>query len=135
MAITALAVMAFLVDTYVSNETPHVKRAEFVVKIRSTSRYGKILVTRGGFTLYTYQSDTKNHSNCMAFCLQMWPPLVVPAGDTPAGKDVTGLGTITRSNGVRQVTYRGLPLYSYVLDHVPGRVDGEGDGWSVIQLH
>ena len=51
MAITALAVMAFLVDTYVSNETPHVKRAEFVVKIRSTSRYGKILVTRGGFQI------------------------------------------------------------------------------------
>lgn len=46
-----------------------------------------------------------------------------------------GLGTIIRSNGERQVTYEGTPLYRCVLDHVPGRIEGEGDGWSVVQLH
>jgi predicted lipoprotein with Yx(FWY)xxD motif len=132
--LAALAVTAVFVGTVKFSSNPHVKKAQDVVKVHATAQYGKILVTRGGFTLYTYQLDTKNHSNCYAFCLQMWPPLVVPTGDVPTGDDVTGLGTITRSNGERQVTYEGMPLYGYVLDHVPGRTAGEGDGWSVVRL-
>ena len=132
--LVALAITAVLIGTFESKGTSNAKQSEIVVKVHSTSRYGRILVTKGGFTLYTYQLDTKNHSNCTTFCLQMWPPLVVSPGDVPTGDDVTGLGAITRSNGERQVTYDGMPLYSYVLDHVPGRTVGEGDGWSVVRI-
>lgn len=135
IAVTAaLAVTALVIGARAMTEGPYLKKTEIVVKIHATSRYGKILVTQGGFTLYTYQLDTKNHSNCTTFCLQMWPPLVVSSGDAPTGAGITGLGTITRSNGERQVTYEGMPLYSYVLDHVPGRIVGEGDEWSVVRI-
>jgi predicted lipoprotein with Yx(FWY)xxD motif len=91
-------------------------------------------VTPEGFTVYTYQFDTKDHSNCYAFCLHLWPPLVVSNGARPIGPGVSSLGAITRSNGQRQVTYEGKPLYIFVFDHVPGRISGEGDGWSVVQI-
>ncbi|MFY9782896.1 MAG: hypothetical protein WAK12_05115 [Acidimicrobiales bacterium] len=130
----AAIVAALLGGTYLFKGAPGTKRIDVVVKIHLTSRYGKILVTPRGFTIYTYQLDTKNHSNCTAFCLQVWPPLVVPSGLLPIGRDVSGLSAITRSNGERQVTFEGKPLYTYVLDHVPGRISGEGDFWSVVRL-
>ncbi len=99
-----------------------------------TQRYGDILVTRGGFTLYTYDLDTRNDSNCIAFCLQIWPPLVVPSGVVPSGDAVSHLGTFTRTGGQLQVTYRGMPLYIFAFDHVPGRISGVGNGWSVVRI-
>jgi predicted lipoprotein with Yx(FWY)xxD motif len=109
-------------------------KTEEVVKIHLTNRYGKILVTPAGYTIYTYNLDTKNHSNCYAFCLHLWPPLVVSNGVQPVGHGVSNLGAITRSGGLRQVTYKGKPLYIFVFDHIPGRISGEGNGWSVVHI-
>ena len=40
---------------------------------------------------------------------------------------VTGtLGTITRSNGTKQATWNGHPLYTYVADTAPGMAKGNG---------
>jgi hypothetical protein len=36
------------------------------------------------------------------------------------------LGTITRSGGTKQVTYKGHPLYYYSADSGPGTTTGEG---------
>jgi hypothetical protein len=36
------------------------------------------------------------------------------------------LGTITRSDGTKQVTYKGHPLYYYVGDTAPGMTNGNG---------
>jgi len=50
--------------------------------------------------------------------LKFWP--IVP-GPATAGTGVTGtLGVIT-TNGVKQATYDGHPLYTYVGDTAPGR--------------
>jgi predicted lipoprotein with Yx(FWY)xxD motif len=127
-------IIALLVGTHLFTSSPSSEKAQVVVKTHSTTRFGKILVTRGGFTVYTYNLDKRNHSNCYAFCLQVWPPLIVSSGLHPIGHGVSGLGAITRSNGQRQVTYEGKPLYVFALDHVPGRISGEGNGWSVVKL-
>ena len=46
-------------------------------------------------------------------------------GPVTAGSGVTGhLGTITRSNGTKQATWNGHPLYTYIGDHGPGTAAG-----------
>jgi len=66
-------------------------KARVVARIHKTSKYGKILVTTRGMTLYTYASDTRAHSNCNGACLAIWPPLTVPKGIKPVAKGVRGL--------------------------------------------
>lgn len=131
----AVVVAGLSIISYARHNDVTAKRPDVVVKILETSRYGDILVTRSGYALYTYSEDTKDHSNCIAFCLQIWPPFVVANGIIPAGDDVAGLGTFIRDGGEHQVTYHGKPLYFFAYDHFPGRTSGEGNGWSVVQLN
>ena len=104
------------------------------VKVANTS-LGKVLFTTTGMALYTYGSDTKNHSNCNGSCLAAWPALTVAKGLTPTGNGVRGLGVMVRSNGERQVTWNGRPLYRFVSDP-KGKVTGNGvGGFAVARLN
>jgi hypothetical protein len=48
-------------------------------------------------------------------------------GPVSAGLGMTGtLSTITRSNGVKQATYDGHPLYTFAGDSAPGQAKGNG---------
>jgi predicted lipoprotein with Yx(FWY)xxD motif len=73
--------------------------------------------------LYWFVPDTATKSACAASCLKYWP--LVP-GPATAGTGIHGpLGMIT-TDGVKQVTYRGHPLYTYVADTSPGTDKGNG---------
>lgn len=94
----------------------------------STSpKYGKILVTTSGRTLYLLTADTASKSACTGYCTSVWPPLTT-TGTPQAGNGAKGtlLGTITRSDGTKQVTYDGHPLYRFANDTAAGQVNGEG---------
>jgi predicted lipoprotein with Yx(FWY)xxD motif len=93
----------------------------------SNSSLGSILVNSGGRTLYLFKADSGTTSACSGACATAWPPLLATVNPT-AGKGLTAskLGTITRSNGTRQVTYNGHPLYTFVKDKKPGDVTGQG---------
>ena len=43
------------------------------------------------------------------------------------------MGTITRSDGTLQVTYKGLPLYLFHKDANPGDTKGNYTGWSLVK--
>jgi predicted lipoprotein with Yx(FWY)xxD motif len=84
----------------------------------------QVLVDSQGMTLYWFAIDTPTKSNCSGQCATYWP---VVKGPVTAGSGVTGtLGTITRSDGTKQATYLGHPLYTYVGDKGPG--DNKGNG-------
>jgi predicted lipoprotein with Yx(FWY)xxD motif len=83
-----------------------------------SSRFGKILFDSRGFVLYAFTSDKKNKSTCYGACAKAWPPYLVK-GAAPKGKL---LGTTRRSDGKRQVTYAGRPLYYYVGDTQPRQI-------------
>ena len=92
----------------------------------STMKVGSatLLTNSKGFTLYWFVPDTSTTSKCDASCIKYWPPVPGPAS---AGSGVTGtLGVITRSNGAKQATWNGHPLYTYVGDTAPGTAKGNG---------
>jgi predicted lipoprotein with Yx(FWY)xxD motif len=93
----------------------------------SKSSLGSILVNSNGRTLYLFKADVGMRSACAGPCVTKWPPLLTtgkPIAD--AGLTASKLATITRSDGTRQVTYNGHPLYLFVKDRKPGDVKGQG---------
>jgi predicted lipoprotein with Yx(FWY)xxD motif len=102
------------------------------------SRFGKIIVDGRGRTLYLFEKDRRRHSTCTGACATYWPPLLSSAKPVAGtGVEQRLLGTIRRSNGKKQVTYNGHPLYRYIQDTKPGRITGQdshffGGGWYVV---
>jgi len=81
-----------------------------------------VLTNAKGFTVYTFAADRPGKSNCYGSCAAYWPPVT---GSPSAAAGVTGtFGTITRTDGTKQVTWNGHPLYTYVGDRGPGTASG-----------
>ncbi|HEX3981382.1 MAG TPA: hypothetical protein VHW93_09160 [Acidimicrobiales bacterium] len=93
--------------------------------------WGTILTLSNGTVVYRLTTDPKNKSVCSGTCAKIWPPVLLATGQKKAtGHGVSGLGTITRSNGTHQVTYQGIPLYRYFGDHKAGQATGNiKDKW------
>jgi predicted lipoprotein with Yx(FWY)xxD motif len=103
------------------------------------SEFGRVLFDANGQVVYFFENDRRNESNCTNEndCVTAWPPVLTQeepaAGD---GVDASLLGTIERSDGRLQVTYKGLPLYFYENEG-PGEirchnVDLHGGLWWVV---
>jgi predicted lipoprotein with Yx(FWY)xxD motif len=101
------------------------------------TRIGPVLADSKGFTLYWYAKDTAMASACTGGCATAWPPVTgKPAA--AMGVRLTGkFGTITRSGGIVQATYKGHPLYTYAGDTSPGQVKGNGLGgvWHALRVN
>lgn len=97
-----------------------------VVLAMSSAGFGEILTTPAGFALYTYTADEPGGMGCDVPCLKVWPPLLLPPGVTipVGGSGTSGLGTFPRGDRL-QVTFNGLPLYTFVKDTSPGQVTGQ----------
>ncbi|HLI15679.1 MAG TPA: hypothetical protein VKV23_06485 [Acidimicrobiales bacterium] len=109
-------------------------RAPVTVALARRGKLGTVLVDARGFTLYHYLRDARDTSRCTGACASLWPPLLLPKGETrPVGRGVRGLGTIRR-DGRLQVTYNGIPLYRYAGDTKPGQARGQGYAhlWTVV---
>ena len=91
------------------------------------TRLGTVLVDGRGRTLYLFEKDKRGRSACDGGCAAYWPPYLSAA--TPrAGRGVHAslLGVSKRTDGKRQVTYAGHPLYTFVGDTRAGATTGEG---------
>jgi len=97
------------------------------VKEETRAGFGLILTTTKNKSLYT---DTT--PPCTGSCLAVWPPLLMPKGKTmPAG--APGLGTVAFGTRL-QVTYNGMPLYTFTSDHGKS-VNGNGvNGFAVAEV-
>ena len=82
-----------------------------------------VLTTAKGLTVYTFAADTTpGKSSCYGSCAAYWPPVT---GTASAASGIPGtFATITRTDGTKQVTWNGHPLYTYVGDHGPGSASG-----------
>ena len=109
--------------------------------VATDSRLGGHLVDGNGRSLYYFAKDVPAGggqaaaSNCDASCLAVWP---IFNADTIVAQGIaeTDVGQITRSDGSKQTTYKGYPLYYYVGDVAAGDTRGEGVGgiWYVVHV-
>ena len=97
-----------------------------VMTAKNASLGATVLVNQRGLTLYSLSAERNGRFICTNMaCLNLWHPLLAPSGGLK-GDPVGSLGTIKRPDGGMQVTYRGLPLYTFVNDHKPGSAAGNG---------
>lgn len=112
--------------TGVSATTPSKKPpARQRVSVDDSPGLGEILVNGAGRTLYLFEKD-KASSTCTGKCAEDWPPLTTKGKPKAInGAKDSLLGTVVRSGHVKQVTYKGHPLYYYADDKEPGQTNGQ----------
>lgn len=106
-------------------------QAAAAIKVARSDRYGAYLTDGKGLPLYAFSGDEHGESSCYSDCARIWPPFVsatAPELSDPS-LDHGSVGAIIRSDGARQVTYAGHPLYRYVDD-----AGGEPHGQRVTQF-
>ena len=96
---------------------------------------GSMLTDSSGRSVYLFADDQSGVSSCSGGCALFWPPLLT-IDEPVAGEGVSSsaLGSFTRSDGSKQVTYNDRPLYNFVNDAKPGDTNGHevGDVWFVV---
>jgi predicted lipoprotein with Yx(FWY)xxD motif len=129
----ATAAEAVLTPAYTSDaDAPAINAALGV----SSTGLGKVVVDDQGFTLYVFGHDSAKPSRatCDGECALTWEPVSAKDSVTVEGVDQRAVGAVTRSDGTKQMTYEGWPLYRYLPDQKPGDTTGQGQGglWFAI---
>jgi len=83
--------------------------------LKTSQRNVKFLVDKEGMSLYTFDKDTLNQSNCDATCQEKWPFFRGANGES---EDIKVL------EGTDHLAYRNHPLYYFHKDKAPGDVLG-----------
>ena len=120
-----------------SQSAPDDSSSEVKLATAAVGDLGDVVVDGTGRTLYVFDQDTKDpsKSNCDGECATKWPPVMAGSG-TPKvdGIDASLVGTVTRSDGTKQVTVNGWPLYQFAADEKAGEAKGQAVGgvWWVV---
>ena len=99
-------------------------------KVAKTDK-GEAYTDAKGMTLYVFDKDAKDKSNCAADCAANWPPFKVAADAKASGE----WSIVARDDGAKQWAYDGKPLYTFIKDKKPGDAAGEGMGgvWHIAK--
>lgn len=96
-----------------------------VLGVDGTGAQTTTRVDRNGFTLYVFDNDASNDSNCNGSpCAVNWPPLYADNGTTATGD----FSIVTRDDATRQWAFKGQPLYFFAGDAAAGDVNGDQVG-------
>ena len=98
---------------------------------QSLAETNGMLADASGRSLYTFDKDAANKSNCNGGCAAAWPPFLVKDGDRAPAE----FRVITRDDGSKQWALHEKPLYFFAADVEAGDAKGDGqDGaWHVIR--
>ena len=96
-----------------------------------TASAAEMLTDANGMTLYVFDKDTDGKPSCYDDCAAKWPPYLGKEGDAMA-KD---WGLVDRTDGTKQWTYDGKPIYFFAGDKAKGDMAGDGMGgfWHIIK--
>jgi predicted lipoprotein with Yx(FWY)xxD motif len=102
------------------------------VSIKTSATLGKYLADKDGHTLYFFANDSKGQSSCTGSCETNWTVFRdsnLVASQIDDSLSLTDFVTITTSEGKKQLTFRGWPLYTYTpsgAQEGAGLFGGEG---------
>ncbi len=125
----ALLTIAGAAGTFAASTSPLQTAA-----MMTSSRGAQVgFVNEKGSAVYVYDLDlgTPGTSQCNDACAARWPAISPPSGALSAP-----WGTIVRSDGTKQLTYAGRPLYGYADDHDAKQAKGDlarGGTWHLAQ--
>ncbi len=113
--------------------TPPVTAAS--VQLKTDSHFGSVITDASGNTLYFFSPDANGSSVCTGSCLAAWPLFYVASPSFGTGLASSDFAVITRSDGAKQTTYKGWPLYKYSGDASAGDIFGDAVGgvWFVAK--
>jgi predicted lipoprotein with Yx(FWY)xxD motif len=99
-----------------------------IIKKVHIAKIGTVLATSSGRTLYRYTADPAGMATCTGACAKVWPPLLLPKGDTKlkAPHGVKGLSVARAADGRSQVFFHDEALYRFEADTKKGEVKGQG---------
>lgn len=102
------------------------------VKVAKNDKIGAHLTDAKGMTLYVFQKDSAGKSACAGPCVAKWPIYFREKVGVTGDLKPSDFGTITREDGKKQTTYKGMPLYYFAGDKGPGDANGQGilDVWT-----
>ena len=91
------------------------------------------LVDAEGKSLYFFENDSENTSNCAGGCLSAYPSFQVKDElILPSLLKSSEFSTINRTDGTTQLTFKGRPLYYFSDDNGRGDISGSiADLWSL----
>jgi predicted lipoprotein with Yx(FWY)xxD motif len=96
------------------------------IQVRTGPNGVNYLTDDGGMTLYYYTLDTNGQSACYGGCAKAWPSFNAGSVAVSDPLMASDFGTVTRTDGSTQTTYKGWPLYYWYQDKKPGDMAGEG---------
>src|SRR5262245_16595565 len=112
-----------------SSNPPAGGTASTTVALRTIDSTGDTLTDSVGRTLYMTDQDSASKLACdNQACTSLWKPLLVASGQKPTGPSNISakLSTAKRPDGTLQVTFDGMPLYTFTMDKSPGETTGNG---------
>jgi predicted lipoprotein with Yx(FWY)xxD motif len=106
------------------------------IMIVQHSSLGYVLAEANGQVVYVYSKDTKNGApTCTGSCASQWPPVTGTPKAGPADTFPGSFGVVKGSGGKEQVTYNGLPLYTFAgAKPYVTTGNGVGNEWKVVLL-
>lgn len=132
--IAAAALLAlFVASSAVSAMAPRAPVAKF-----RHATFGPVLVTSKKQALYFWNVEKRagGKLRCFGSCAKAWPPLIVKSRRIdPKVPGIRGkFGTVRRPDGRYQVTFKGLPAYTYAHERPKQVLCDNVDGWFVFRL-
>lgn len=124
----ALSAQAALALTVKPSEVSNKIREVSLSSVRFEGQPRVVLADAKGISVYTFDQDSENKSVCSGRCLEVWPALHVAAD----AQLVAPFGKITGNDGQPQLTLKGLPLYYFAKDKIPGDVKGHYPDWQLV---
>ena len=101
--------------------------AAMLMAKQTSDGMGTIVTDDKGWTLYRYDKDqaSPSMSMCTDDCAKTWMPVMAQDSTQVDGVEQSLVGTVARSDGMRQLTLAGWPLYRYMGDTTAGDMNGQ----------